>query len=166
MFGLFKWKKHKNSGSQEQQVAPGTEIRYSPDLIDQLLSDHKELLKIFTNIQTSFEQQDYRRTAKFLSEFRSALQSHLLTENVRLYVYLEQSLANDDMTYELMRDLRREMEGIGRSAMNFLRKYEAIGIDKDLATHFAKDLKTIGSILTQRIQKEEKVLYPLYMPHC
>ncbi len=164
LFDLFKRKKREGSDSSEYS-APGTEIRYSPDLIDQLLAEHKELLKIFSDIQKSFEEGDYRRTSKFLSQFRSALQSHLLTENIRLYVYLEHALACDDMNYELMRDLRREMEGIGRSAMNFLRKYEAIGVDRDLAAHFAKDLETVGSILTQRIQKEEKVLYPLYVQH-
>lgn len=147
------------------RTAPGTEIHYHPDLIDQLKNDHQDLLGIFGGIKSSFEAGDYGKTAKTLADFRSALQGHLLTENVRLYIYLERCLSNDEMNYDLMRELRREMDGIGRTAMGFLKKYETIGIDKDLAASFAKDLDTIGSVLVQRINKEESVLYPLYMPN-
>jgi regulator of sigma D len=56
------------------------------------------------------------------------------------------------------------MDGIAKVAMNFLKKYEAIGVDKELAGAFAKDFATIGQVLGARIQKEEQVLYPLYMP--
>jgi hypothetical protein len=37
-------------------------------------------------------------------------------------------------------------------------------VDKDLAKAFAKDFAIIGKVLVERIEKEEQVLYPLYMP--
>ncbi|PKM45856.1 MAG: hemerythrin HHE cation-binding protein [Gammaproteobacteria bacterium HGW-Gammaproteobacteria-1] len=148
----------------QYNTAPGTEIRYHPELIDQLVSDHQKLLGIYGEIEEAFAAGDYARVSDKLDEFRGGLQGHLLTENVRLYIYLDRCLAGDETNSELIRGFRREMDGIGKVAMNFLKKYEAIGVDKELAGAFAKDFATIGQVLGERIQKEEQVLYPLYMP--
>ena len=88
---------------------------------------------------------------------------HLLTENVRLYIYLDHMLRGDEANEELIRGFRKEMDDIAKTAMNFLKKYEAIGVDKDLAEVFSKDFATIGEVLTKRIKREESILYPLYM---
>ena len=116
------------------------------------------------DIKTAFEGGDYEEVAKKLVHFRSSLQAHLLTENVRLYIYLSHRLANDEINSELIHEFRREMDAIARVAMNFLKKYDTIGVDKELAGAFAKDFATIGQVLTERIEKEERVLYPLYLP--
>lgn len=145
-------------------TAPGTEIRYHPELIDQLEEDHRKLLGIYGTIKEAFDAGEYAQVSTLLDQFRGALQGHLLTENVRLYIYLDRCLAGDETNSELIRGFRREMDGIGKTAMNFLKKYEAIGVDRDLAGAFAKDFAVIGSVLGERIQKEEQVLYPLYMP--
>ena len=120
--------------------------------------------EIYLDIKTAFEGGDYEEVAKKLVHFRSSLQAHLLTENVRLYIYLSHSLANDEINSELIHEFRREMDAIARVAMNFLKKYDTIGVDKELAGAFAKDFATIGQVLTERIEKEERVLYPLYLP--
>jgi len=150
--------------SPQYAAAPGTEIRYHPELIGQLVGDHRKLLGIYGEIQAAFDAGDYPQVSELLDALRSALQGHLLTENVRLYIYLDRCLARDEASAELIHGFRREMDGIGRVAMNFLKKYEAIGVDKELAVPFAKDFATIGKVLGERIQKEEQVLYPLYMP--
>lgn len=172
MFGLFRNKDTKTeepqsppTESQPAQVitAPGTEIRFSPTLIDELKHDHQQLLGIYTTIKAHFDQGDYVAVSQQLNDFRYGLHSHLLTENVRLYIYLERMLGHDEMNSDLIRGFRREMDGIGKTALNFLKKYEAIGVDKELAVPFAKDFAAIGAVLTERIKKEENVLYPLYM---
>jgi regulator of sigma D len=144
--------------------APGTEIRYSPTLIDDLKRDHRQLLTTYMAIKTSFDAGDYRSVSAKLNEFRIGLQGHLLTENVRFYIYLDRLHGQDEMNSDLIRGFRREMDGIGRAALNFLKKYDAIGVDQDLASAFAKDFAEIGAVLSDRIQREETVLYPLYMP--
>lgn len=174
MFDLFKKKNEeteakpaaKESTGQSQQygTAPGTEIRYHPELIDQLKGDHQKLLGIYGEIKAAFDSSDYQTVSEKLDQFRTGLQGHLLTENVRLYIYLDHCLAGDENNSELIRGFRREMDGIGKTAMNFLKKYEAIGVDSDLAPSFARDFETIGKVLGERIQREEEVLYPLYMP--
>lgn len=169
MFDFFKKKgEAKNEApaptAQQYNTAPGTEIRYHPELIEQLQSDHRKLLGIYGEIQQAFDAGDYALVSQKLDAFRSGLQGHLLTENVRLYIYLDRCLASDETNSDLIRGFRREMDGIAKVAMNFLKKYEAIGVDKELAGAFAKDFATIGQVLGERIQKEEQVLYPLYMP--
>lgn len=166
MFGFFRKKsKSPKNQSAADETAPGTEISYNPDLINNLKHDHQELLGIYADIQSAFEKKDYALVKTKLNDFRSGLQNHLLTENVRLYIYLDHQLSNDETNSQLIKGFRREMDGIGRAVMGFLGKYETIGVDEDLAEHFATDFKTIGEVLGARIEKEESVLYPLYMPH-
>lgn len=169
MFGFFRRKQFTEPKAPvipppQYQAAPGTEIRFQPELVPQLKADHQNLVSIYLDIKTAFEGGDYEEVAKKLVHFRSSLQAHLLTENVRLYIYLSHSLANDEINSELIHEFRREMDAIARVAMNFLKKYDTIGVDKELAGAFAKDFATIGQVLTERIEKEERVLYPLYLP--
>ena len=170
MFGFFSKKSkaepnENKSNTDNYAAAPGTEIRYAPDLVDNLKNDHQTLLSLYGEIQADFDNQDYPAVSNKLEKFKSGLQGHLLTENVRLYIYLDRSLAHDPTNGELIRGFRREMDDIAKVAMKFLNKYSAIGVDADLAKHFADDFATIGQVLGERIQKEESVLYPLYMPH-
>ncbi len=173
MFGLFKNKAAKQaeaqtplSNSQPEPAlptAPGTEIRYSPTLINELKNDHQQLLGAYMAIKTSFDQGNYSAVSQLLTEFRFGLHNHLLTENVRLYIYVGSMLSHDAPKAEMIRGFRTEMEGIGKTALRLLKKYEALNINAELADPFARDFAAIGSILTERIKKEESVLYPLYL---
>ena len=149
--------------SQEYSAAPGTDIRFDPSLIGGLKSDHQTLLNLYRQIKSAFDTRQYEAVSKKLDEFRSALQEHLLTENIRLYIYLPHMFKTDETNFELIRGFRKEMDDIAKTALNFLKKYEAIGVDPELAPSFAKDFDTIGQMLGTRIQKEESVLYPLYV---
>jgi hypothetical protein len=154
----------KEQPAQQYASAPGSEIRYSPTLVDELKGDHKSLLALYMAIKADFDRGDYKAVSVKLNEFRVGLQGHLLTENVRFYIYIDRVHGKDDMNAELIRGVRREMDGLGRAALNFLQKYEMIGVDKELASAFATDFAAIGAVLTERIKKEESVLYPLYTP--
>ncbi|WP_415036427.1 hemerythrin domain-containing protein [Azonexus sp.] len=171
MFGFFRKKESAVAPAPvleqapQYRAAPGTEIRFQPELVPQLKADHQNLIGLYLEIKAAFEGGDYVEVSKKLTHFRSGLQAHLLTENVRLYIYLSHSLANDEINSELIHEFRREMDAIARVAMNFLKKYDAIGVDNELAKAFAKDFATIGEVLTERIEKEERVLYPLYLPY-
>lgn len=48
--------------------------------------------------------------------------------------------------------------------MNFLAKYEAIGVGSGLAGAFERDFALLGKMLRERIKREESTLYPLYEP--
>jgi hypothetical protein len=168
---MFSFLKKKAEGAPKADTqahfapAPGTEIRYSPELIPQLQGDHAALLALYGEIQQAFGAENYPEVSRQLNEFRTLLQGHLLTENVRLYIYLDRMLGRDEMNGELIREFRKEMDGIGRTVMNFLKKYDAIGVDKELAGAFKKDFDVIGAVLVQRVNREESTLYPLYLPN-
>lgn len=176
MFDFFRKKTGSKAEAATPPVAPATaaapntqninhQIQFQPDLIDHLVADHRRLLEVYGEIKKAFDAADYKHVSQGLDELRRGLQGHLLTENVRMYIYLDRHLASNEFNSELIRGFRREMDAIGKVAMNFLKKYEAIGVDNELAGAFAKDFETIGAVLVKRIEKEERDLYPLYMPH-
>ncbi|MEW5889949.1 MAG: hemerythrin domain-containing protein [Pseudomonadota bacterium] len=144
--------------------APGTAIHYSADLIARLKADHAQLLALYGAVKQAFANKDYAAVAAGLEDFRSAIQGHLLVENVRLYIYLEHQLAQDPASFELIHEFRREMDGIGKAVVAFLTRYRNIGSDRSLSPSFAKDLDAVGAVLVRRIEREEATLYPLYLP--
>ena len=155
---------------QQPQPEPRTaatltgEVSFQPDLIEQLLSDHKDILELYGKIHTAYMEKDCKQVALMLNEFRSDIQAHLLTENVRLYAYLEQMLKEDELNSEIIREFRKEMNGIAKEVMNFLKKYSGIAEDKALASAFGDDFANIGKVLVDRVKREERLLYPLYGP--
>ncbi|MCL2524773.1 MAG: hemerythrin domain-containing protein [Betaproteobacteria bacterium] len=144
--------------------APGTQISYSPDLVPQLHEEHQKLVEIFGMINTAFAKNDLPLTAKFIDEFRRDIQAHLLTENIRFYIYLEHSLEKDSESLYLVHSFRQEMDTIGKAVLAFLSQYKDIGTRPDYALPFGRDLEEVGKILVDRIRREEETLYPLYLP--
>jgi len=167
MFDLLKKKAKEKEADidndlSEHKPAPGTNIYFHPELIDQLKGDHKELVELYMEIKSLFEAESYKTVSEKLGDFRAALQGHLLTENVRLYIYLDHMFQGDETNSELIRGFRKDMGDIAKAVMSFLKKYEEIGVNNDLASQFDEDFATIGKVLTKRIENEETVLYPLY----
>ena len=159
MFNLFK--KNREIAPQPPASSDGA-ISYSPELINQFISDHKAIFDLYAKIDAAFAEQECKQVATMLKQFKTALQEHLLTENVRLYAYLEQELKDDAVNVEIITDFRKEMNGIAHEAMKFLRKYSELGDDNTLASTFKEDFENIGKVLVERTQREEALLYPLY----
>jgi len=167
MFNLFKKKDKKPESSvikqqSPQQVAPGTTIRYNPNLINKLKGDHQALLGIYGEIKSAADSANYPLATQKLKELKRGFMDHILIENVSLYVYMKNSFKGDEANVELVQSFRNEMDGIGKVVRAFILKYETIGVDANLASSFAHDLKDIGAALVARIEREEGTLYPLY----
>lgn len=111
---------------------------------------------------TAAAQGNLAEAASLLEKFRVRLQGHLLTENVRLYIYLEHQLAGDPSSFALIHEFRQEMDGIGKALAAFLRKYQNLAAEPGLAPAFVDELAGVGKVLVERIQREEATLYPLY----
>lgn len=144
--------------------APGTHISYSADLVPHLHADHLMLAEIFTTIDNAFQAGDLAATVRHMNHFRMAVQAHLLSENVRLYIYLEHALAHDAVSHALIHEFRHEMDSIGKAVLTFLGKYRELDTQPNLAVSFGSDLKAVGKVLVERIEREESTLYPLYLP--
>lgn len=86
-----------------------------------------------------------------------------MTENIKLYTYLEQTLEGDANNSELMRTYRREMNVIASGVRRFTKQYESCDFSRIDAGQFEADYQEVGAILEQRLGKEESELYPLYL---
>jgi len=162
-FGLFK--KKPEPDDDDQNIAVGnTNIRYKPDLIDDLKSDHAHLLNVYTDIKIASDSKDFTKVEEHLITFRNELEDHLLKEKINLYIYLSHLLKSDATNASLISGFRKEMDGISSIVMKFLVKYESIGTDINLHNSFQKEFATIGEVLGQRIKREESQLYSLYVP--
>lgn len=166
MFSFFRKDdkdKHDHSGSTVQEL-PGSNIHYYSDLIDHLTVEHQELLVIYQAIDKARGKGNFSQVGKQLVDFGSKLRGHLLTENVKLYVYLRHALGSDSESAAIMQQFRAEMMHIGKSVADFLEKYEQCDWNELTQNEFNNDFVQVGQILAKRIKTEEETLYPLYLP--
>ena len=58
----------------------------------------------------------------------------------------------------------KEMNGIARTVLSFLEKYESLQqISEEQLNNFLIDLENISKVIHERMQREEEKLYPLYL---
>ena len=93
------------------------------------------------------------------------LRAMLLTGLKREITLLERvpAMAGDEVNTTLVRSFRKEMDGIAKTALEFLEKYN--DLEKMPEAHlssFAAEFDQIGSVVHARMQREEETLYPLY----
>ncbi len=169
MFEFFKKNKPQKDVAETEipyqgGTAPGTSIHYQNELIPHLKSEHNTLLTVYDEIGKAVKKNDFELASSKLADFKRNLLTHLLAENIRLYVYLEHCFVNDSINSILVHDFRKEMALVGKIVMGFLKKYQSKGIDDKNVDSFMNEFVEIGRVLQERIQKEEVSLYPLYMP--
>lgn len=119
------------------------------------------VLDIYGQIVTHAAAKDWGTVSLLLNQFRSGLTDHLLDEAVRLYVYLQKTQEDDD-SITLIRSFRSEMDGIGRTVIKVLDRFEDVAKSGALQELFENEWRGIGVVLGDRIAREEKTLYPLY----
>jgi regulator of sigma D len=163
-FGRKDRDKSQGETSGEQQVAPGTEIHYDGKLIDHFRDQHRALANLIIQIRDSARESRFEETEKYVNKFRLLLNEHLLEENLRLYTYLSYCLKGDPEGAELMRDMRREMGDIGRKVASFIKHHSEFGINDENKAKFLNELKQIVEALDDRLTREERSLYTLYLP--
>ncbi|HEX7340033.1 MAG TPA: hemerythrin domain-containing protein [Rhodanobacteraceae bacterium] len=143
--------------------APGTRIAYDAELITRFEGHHKSLLKLFDNLSRLADERAYDRLGPALKKFLNVLQQHVLEENLKLYVYLEKCIDDGDHA-QMMHEMKLEMGQIGRRVRAFVRHHIEFAVNADNIVKFRQELKEIGAVLVDRIQREEDGLYKLYMP--
>jgi len=149
---------------RQGSIPPPRAPSYDSGLVPALKNDHQELVALFEQIGRTYEARRFHEIPALLTAFKTRLEAHLLTENVRFYNYVESTLRDDAENLSLIRDFRREMNTIARGVIDFVKKYQAHGDAEALMHGFLADYRTVGGLLVQRIQREEGNLYPLYMP--
>lgn len=147
----------------EAPKAGANTIAYDPNLIASLEADHSRLVELYGKMwDEGFEKKNFVKLARILGEFKSLFQGHLLKENVRFYVYLEQSLGNDKHTLAVVKEFRSDMNDIANAVIGFCKRYGKSQFTPAMELQFKKDYTAIGEALTRRVQSEERDLYSLY----
>lgn len=148
-----------------QAAAPTPRVpAYDSRLIESLKHDHHGLVELFQQIGSTAERGRFRELPALLIAFKTGLESHVIAENVRFYNYVENSLASDPENLALIRSFRREMNSIARGVVDFVKKYQHAAFNEATREAFLRDYAVVGGLLSQRIQREEANLYPLYQP--
>jgi regulator of sigma D len=148
----------------ESRLRPGRSLSYDPDLVKSLKDDHQALVQIFQRIDSACHALKFAECREALRQFRSRFTDHLIVENTRFYLYVKQGMeAADPASAEIARGFQQEMNQIAKVVTAFVDKYS--GSEEVLkSAAFAQELKGIGDALAERIEREEKALYPLYVP--
>lgn len=142
--------------------APGTQIRYDTSLVTRLKADHQALVNLFNQMFSHAQEGQYDVLKQNIDDFRHLFNAHLLTENTKLYIYLDKALKSDDANYEIIQEFRREMNQIGKVVRQFLIKWGETPFDEIQSALFLKEAGGIGSVLVKRIETEETRLYEIY----
>lgn len=157
----------RNESSSPRAIAVATpptreRISYDQGLIGALKHDHVDLAVLFQRIGSISRTGDAEDIRHALASFKARFEAHLLTENVRFYTYLEQSLGGDAHNAEVMREFRRDMNTIARSVVTFVKRYQNATFEPFERAQFAQEHEAVGKVLSQRLDNEENSLYPLY----
>jgi len=155
-------------GSDAGAAAPAAldqaRFGYSPELVGSLKGDHADLLRRHAELGQLAQSGQYGSIPMVLSGFKNKFDVHILHENLQFYCHVEERLARRPKDLARVKEFRIEMNAIGRAVVTFVKKYRAEGVRQSNSDAFVADLRAVGQLLAQRVQREEQELYPLYAP--
>lgn len=172
MFKIFSKAKKQATASSENDTLPivtaqpipsdGRTIRFDPNLVSALTDDHKSLVQIYVAIGNCVADEEFSFVPNLLRKFKTSFQSHVIKENVKFYVFLEQSLAEDEHSLVVVKDFRREMNAIASKVITFCNFYANTELTSNNLARFNEEYVQIKDALLHRIEREENDLYSLY----
>ena len=128
-------------------------IAYDKSLISTLKREHEVLIEEFGRaFSDDFRSNDFTHLSKQLRGFKTIFQNHLITENVKLFCYLEQQSVNDSALQASLREFRKEINYWSNAVISFCKKYEQ---PVDVFFHqdsFKNEYQAIGQALIHRVQ--------------
>ena len=89
---------------------------------------------------------------------KMGLLAHLKKEDVLLYPVLNKAAESDANLKRTLETFAKDMEGISRAALEFFEKYS----DGGLGLEFGRDFGKFYALLTQRVSKEENIIFKKY----
>ncbi|MBF0492517.1 MAG: hemerythrin domain-containing protein [Deltaproteobacteria bacterium] len=126
-------------------------------LIEALTREHAWLVAMLGEVQKL--RIGTEASNKVLFEAKNGLLVHLGKENEQLYPVLRRAAAADPRLKRTLEIFAEELEQVAAGALRFFEKYDS-GDTSNL--DFAVDLGQLIGTLSQRIQKEESILYVEY----
>lgn len=145
-----------------EQSLKNAQISYSPELLVNLKDEHKILLNHMHSLSEAEKTKDLDSLPLLLDIFRSKMLAHVSKEILKLYIYLLSNLDHNSEQYKNVRAFRKEMDSMLIKILDFLDSYKDIEQIKQ-GKNFHDDLQQIITIFNDRIEREENILFPLYI---
>ena len=129
------------------------------NLISLLIKDHQKLFELYTELHKSLESKNFEEIRLSIKHFVNAYHQHILLEDTKLYVALEEKYKDKKTILETIKVIEKDMNEITRSIKFFEKKY--ISLTPDKLNSCIEELNYIGEVLTRRVELEENRLYNL-----
>lgn len=178
LFNLFKRKNQDTSQSSlEKKISASLEkdrnqrlsshrsspINYRIELTDNLKSDHQVLLNFYMEILDAAKNRDFSELSIKLDKFKDAFKAHLAEEFKDLYVFVEHyARRHSPGDKESIREFRNEMNIIGGTVVGVINKYDNNNVTGQTVERFIEEFGNLEHVLTDRLNREETLLYPMY----
>jgi len=131
-------------------------------LVNALKSDHRKLLEIHARIGRLMSERRYIDIPGQLIALRMRLETHVLTENVRLYAFLEHLFQGDSGRLAELAELRADTNAVLLAVLKFVKQHRRTTFDESSLFTFAETYTQIGALLARHMAREERDLYRLY----
>lgn len=126
------------------------------ELIRSLKAEHANIVEILLSInELGIDTEEGR---KRLLSAKAGLLAHLKREDDHLYPTLLKAAEDDPIIGDALEFFQEDIASVSKLALAFFEKYA----DGTSMGEFADDFTTLAGLLTQRIQKEEAVIYKMY----
>jgi hypothetical protein len=150
------------SASLEEEKVGTVGVKRQDNLIKKLTDDHRTLMAQYGEIKHDADLENWQILEQRLGYFQVTLTDHLLVETVKLYSYLKQTHRHDEDAYASIQDFTAEMSVIRKNVTSAIANFRDISFNIEKQKTFPEVWRAIGVALGNRIQREEKSLYPLY----
>lgn len=135
---------------------------YQAHLMDSFTEEHKVLLDGLDNARQFIARSKLEDFARELKVFKGRFQSHLMAENVKLYLYLRLTLKNNTVERQYAEQMRKSMKPINAKVSEFYEKYGAGKLTSVAQYACETELNNLRKDIRERFEEEEKRLHPLY----
>lgn len=142
--------------------AANKKVNFNTRLIKNLVVDHQILLADFTQMMTAASENDYAVANQMLGVFTKKLIAHLNIEDIELYTFLEYMAKMTPEDKASMAGFKSEMSGIAIVVTDLVNKYTNKVVSESNVESFISDFGGVAPVLIDRIDREEKKLYPMY----
>ena len=135
---------------------------YDFSLIGALESDHEQILKLYDEVLKAANSRKFETLQLLLVEFATSFTNHIQVEDELLYGYLKTLASTRSHTEQrVVAEFSSEMKNISISVFSFLSQSPYIPVTDSTIDNFIEEFTQMGTLLQDRIKREEKNLYPI-----
>ena len=139
-------------------------VPYDPVLVETLSQEHRDMLALLESIRSRAERGRYAEIPAQLSRLQASLEAHVLCERLRLFGYLEHSLACRPEALSRVQAFQAEAGRLALAMKRFVDHYRRRPAAPENLNELLDGLRSLGVSLHERFMAESDELYPLYRP--